>query len=190
MCLSYSVSVFINYWGITAILGKPRETKLGVMLLGEASIYFCFTEDLLDQPAHPNKLVLARSNPSVFDICGTIKALFFPNQVPLNTLWLTRRMFPWSVHSLLALAFQWVSTLSRVKTWSQWMTDLMWSSFQHNWVWSLFTFRPHRIRWRTFKAFPTIYTSCTMAASQLPYDKWNTWNLIKGEGDHGQYQVS
>lgn len=50
-------------------------------MLGEASIFFCFLEDSLDQPHHPNKLVLARTTPTVFDVCGTIKALFYPNQV-------------------------------------------------------------------------------------------------------------
>lgn len=58
-------------------------------MLPEASVYFCFTEDALDQAQHPNKLVLARSNPTVFDICSTIKSLFFPNQVCYDCAFLT-----------------------------------------------------------------------------------------------------
>jgi hypothetical protein len=56
------------------------------MLTEASTVYFCFTEDGLDQPQHPNKLVLARNSPSVYDTCGTIKVLFFPNQVSLYCL--------------------------------------------------------------------------------------------------------
>jgi len=45
-----------------------------------AAIYFCFVDDKYDKTSDPNKLVLARAQPTVSDLCSTLKALFFPEQ--------------------------------------------------------------------------------------------------------------
>jgi hypothetical protein len=49
-------------------------------MLATAAIYFCFYDDKFDKTEHPNKLILARTVPTVADVCSTMKALFFQGQ--------------------------------------------------------------------------------------------------------------
>eukprot|EP01124_Arcella_intermedia_P018123 TRINITY_DN25093_c0_g1_i1.p1 TRINITY_DN25093_c0_g1~~TRINITY_DN25093_c0_g1_i1.p1 ORF type:complete len:234 (+),score=65.04 TRINITY_DN25093_c0_g1_i1:32-733(+) len=45
-----------------------------------AAIYFVFYDDKFDKTEHPNKLILARSLPTVADVCSTMKMIFFNGQ--------------------------------------------------------------------------------------------------------------
>jgi len=57
-----------------------NEQTTDMSMLATAAIYFCFFDDKFDKTEHPNKLILARTVPTVADVCSTMKALFFQGQ--------------------------------------------------------------------------------------------------------------
>jgi len=60
-------------------LGQPNEADLTNMI-ATAAVYFCFIDDKIDKQDTPNRLVLARMQPTVADVCSTLRALFFVDQ--------------------------------------------------------------------------------------------------------------
>lgn len=73
-------------------LVKDQQTNRGTQQLMAhpdlCYIYFSFL-DKFDDPKIPNKIVLGKATPTIFDMCATIKALFLSGQqVTLTCNWL------------------------------------------------------------------------------------------------------
>jgi len=65
---------------MSSSLSQSTEGEQINTMVPTAAVFFAFLDDKFDKQEQPNRLILARLQPTVADVCSTIRALFFVDQ--------------------------------------------------------------------------------------------------------------